>query len=118
MADVMDSASEELGGKLDPEGEYYIGAAAGDGTEPRFRGPLDAAGTVTNIAAWARSAFAGTEAQVATADEMPEPKDDEAAKPQTYTVVATITSGGPGEAFSTGGSGARKKPAAKRASSK
>jgi hypothetical protein len=69
---------------LDADGEYYIGAEPGDGTDAHFRGPTTAEDAIANAIGWARSAFAGKEAMLATRD-----GDD-------YPVVATLTAGGPG----------------------
>jgi len=59
---------------------------------PHYRGPLPAVHLIETALTWARGAFAGTEATIATRN-----GDD-------YPVTATLTAGGPGEAPKLAGS--------------
>jgi hypothetical protein len=92
VVDVLDETREKLGAMLGSDGEFYIGVDSGGDAGPHYRGPLPAVHLIETALTWARGAFAGTEATIATRN-----GDD-------YPVTATLTAGGPGEAPKLAGS--------------
>jgi hypothetical protein len=117
MADVQDEARAKLDEALDAEGEFYVSASSGDGGEPKYRGPSSKEGIIGTVLTWARGAFAGMEARIATARERPEPDPETGERPaQEYDDVVTVTAGGPGEAPTVGSTA--KRSTAKRSTTK
>ena len=95
--DTYDETRLTLEGLLDADGEYYIGAEPGDGSDAHYRGPSRAVDAIENAINWARAAFSGTEATLATLDG------------EDYVVAAALTAEGPGSAPKVTGAGRRKK---------